>query len=56
MSKSDEWFGENPYGLEVGSKGELILVRTDTNSLIQVKKEVLPSNSVTKQMLQDLSK
>lgn len=56
MAKSEEWAQENQYDMEIGSNGELILVRTDTDSPIEIKKETLPSNSATKQILKDLGK
>ena len=54
MAKSEEWVQENQYDMEIGSSGELILVRTDTDLPIELKKETLPSNSATKQILKDL--
>lgn len=54
MAKSDEWNVENPYDMDIGNDGELILIRTETESLIGLKKETLPSNSATKQILKDL--
>ncbi len=59
MGKLEDWrceSFENPYDLEVNEDGELVVVRTDTDSLINVKKEVLPNNSVTKQIFEDLKK
>lgn len=56
MNKFDFWTNENPYDVEVDDDGNLVLIRTDTNSLIQIKKEMLPHNSATKQLLIDLEK
>lgn len=56
MGKLNEWLDENPYSLELDSAENLILVRTDTNSLIDIKKEVLQNNSATKQLFIDLKK
>lgn len=54
MGKSEEWQQENPYDMEINENAELVLIRTDTNSLISLKREILPNNSVTKQLLFDL--
>lgn len=57
MGKLSDWYGEkieNPYDLEVNLNGELVVIRTDTDSPIDIKRETLPSNSATKQLLEDL--
>jgi hypothetical protein len=58
MAKLDEWLteNENSYDVDIDQNNDLILIRTDTNSPIQIKKEILPNNSATKQLFEDLEK
>ena len=52
----NEWVVENAYEFEIDQNGDLFVIKCDNNPELQVTKEKLPSNSVTKALLNELKK